>query len=117
MAVGYATLYGDMVGSFALLKDVYKTDVWRLARHMNEHTGREVIRVDDRAAAERRASRRPARRPVAAAVRGARPDPRGVRRARPVAEELEVQFDPAVVARTLALVDRAEAKRRQAAPG
>ena len=31
MAVGYATLYGDMVGGFALLKDVYKTDVFRLA--------------------------------------------------------------------------------------
>ena len=31
MAVGYATLYGDMVGGFALLKDVFKTDVFRLA--------------------------------------------------------------------------------------
>ena len=32
LAVGYATLYGDMVGGFALLKDVFKTDVFRLAR-------------------------------------------------------------------------------------
>ena len=31
MAVGYATLYGDMVGGYALLKDVFKTDVFRLA--------------------------------------------------------------------------------------
>ena len=31
MSVGYATLYGDMAGGFALLKDVYKTDVFRLA--------------------------------------------------------------------------------------
>ena len=35
MAVGYATLYGDMAGGFAPLKDVYKTLVYRLARHRN----------------------------------------------------------------------------------
>lgn len=35
MAVGYSTLYGDMVGGFALLKDVYKTTVYRLARYRN----------------------------------------------------------------------------------
>src|SRR6185503_14671812 len=35
MAVGYATLYGDMVGGFAPLKDVYKTLVYRLARYRN----------------------------------------------------------------------------------
>ena len=45
MAVGYATLYGDMVGGFALLKDVFKTDVFRLARHLNERAGRELIPV------------------------------------------------------------------------
>jgi NAD+ synthase (glutamine-hydrolysing) len=43
LSVGYATLYGDMAGGFALLKDVYKTDVWRLAKHLNERAGREVI--------------------------------------------------------------------------
>src|SRR4051812_23652550 len=43
LSVGYATLYGDMAGGFALLKDVYKTDVFRLAEHMNERAGREVI--------------------------------------------------------------------------
>ncbi len=43
MSVGYATLYGDMAGGFALLKDVYKTDVFRLARHLNERAGRELI--------------------------------------------------------------------------
>ena len=42
-SVGYATLYGDMAGGFALLKDVYKTDVFRLARHLNERAGRELI--------------------------------------------------------------------------
>jgi NAD+ synthase (glutamine-hydrolysing) len=37
MAVGYATLYGDMAGGFAPLKDVYKTQVFALARHINRH--------------------------------------------------------------------------------
>lgn len=35
MAVGYATLYGDMAGGFAVIKDVYKTLVWRLSRYRN----------------------------------------------------------------------------------
>ena len=43
LAVGYATLYGDMAGGFALLKDVFKTDVFRLAEHLNERAGRELI--------------------------------------------------------------------------
>ena len=43
LAVGYSTLYGDMVGGFALLKDVFKTDVYRLAEHLNDRAGREVI--------------------------------------------------------------------------
>jgi NAD+ synthase (glutamine-hydrolysing) len=38
MACGYATLYGDMAGGFALLKDVFKTDVYNLARHRNSIT-------------------------------------------------------------------------------
>lgn len=41
MAVGYATLYGDMAGGFAVLKDVYKTLVWKLARWRNRDS--EVI--------------------------------------------------------------------------
>jgi len=41
MAVGYATLYGDMAGGFALLKDVYKTEVFALSRWLNRE--REVI--------------------------------------------------------------------------
>jgi len=41
MAVGYATLYGDMAGGFAVLKDVYKTQVYALAKHLNRK--REVI--------------------------------------------------------------------------
>jgi NAD+ synthase/NAD+ synthase (glutamine-hydrolysing) len=37
MAVGYATLYGDMAGGFAVIKDLLKTGVYRLARHRNQH--------------------------------------------------------------------------------
>lgn len=42
-AVGYSTLYGDTAGAFALIKDVYKTDVWALARYVNHLKGCEVI--------------------------------------------------------------------------
>ena len=42
-ATGYATLYGDMVGGYALLKDVYKTDVYKIARYINKREGREII--------------------------------------------------------------------------
>ena len=43
IAVGYSTIYGDAAGGFAPIKDVFKTDVWRLARWRNESAGRELI--------------------------------------------------------------------------
>jgi NAD+ synthase (glutamine-hydrolysing) len=118
MAVGYATIYGDMVGGFAVLKDVFKTDVVRLARHLNERAGRELVPVStiERApSAELREDQRDDQSlppyevldPVLEAYVE-------LDRSR---EELETQFDPAVVERVLVLVDRAEYKRRQAAPG
>jgi NAD+ synthase (glutamine-hydrolysing) len=42
-AVGYTTLYGDMAGGFAVIKDVPKTLVYEVARHVNARAGREVI--------------------------------------------------------------------------
>ena len=45
LSVGYSTLYGDLAGGFALIKDVYKTDVFRLALYLNERAGRELIPV------------------------------------------------------------------------
>ncbi|MHC4521100.1 MAG: NAD+ synthase [Planctomycetota bacterium] len=45
-SVGYSTLYGDTAGGFAVIKDVPKTMVYELCRHMNEKAGREVIPVD-----------------------------------------------------------------------
>lgn len=43
MAVGYCTLYGDMSGGFAVIKDVYKTTIYELAHYCNEQAGCEVI--------------------------------------------------------------------------
>jgi NAD+ synthetase len=43
IATGYCTLYGDMTGGLAVLSDVYKTDVFRLAEHINRRSGREII--------------------------------------------------------------------------
>jgi NAD+ synthase (glutamine-hydrolysing) len=118
MAVGYATLYGDMAGGFALLKDVFKTDVFRLARHLNERAGKELIPVST------------IERPPTAELRAEQRDDQSLppyELLDPVLEayveldrsreELVAAFDPAVVERALGLVDRAEYKRRQAAPG
>jgi len=43
MSVGYATLYGDMAGGFAVIKDIFKTLVYRLVRWRNEREGRELV--------------------------------------------------------------------------
>ncbi|HSQ15735.1 MAG TPA: NAD+ synthase, partial [Candidatus Binatia bacterium] len=45
MSVGYATLYGDMAGGFAVIKDVFKTMVYRVSSRYNERRGRDVIPV------------------------------------------------------------------------
>ncbi|MEO8573891.1 MAG: NAD+ synthase [Pyrinomonadaceae bacterium] len=43
LAVGYCTLYGDTNGGLAVLGDVLKTEVWQIARHINQAAGREII--------------------------------------------------------------------------
>ena len=43
MSVGYATLYGDMAGGFAVIKDVFKTLVYDLVRDRNARAGRELV--------------------------------------------------------------------------
>jgi NAD+ synthase (glutamine-hydrolysing) len=119
LSVGYATLYGDMAGGFALLKDVYKTDVFRLARHLNEHAGRELIpqSIIDRApSAELRADQ---------LDEDSLPPYPELDRVLEAYVELDQSredltgdgFDPDVVDRALAMIDRAEYKRRQAPPG
>ena len=119
LSVGYATLYGDMAGGFALLKDVYKTDVFRLARHLNERAGRELIpaSIIDRApSAELRADQRD--------EDSLPPYSELDRVLEAYVEEDQSRedltsdgFDPDVVDRALAMIDRAEYKRRQAPPG
>ena len=55
LAVGYCTLYGDTNGGLAVLGDVLKTEVWQIARHMNESAGREIIQnkiIDKKPSAE-----------------------------------------------------------------
>jgi NAD+ synthase (glutamine-hydrolysing) len=119
LSVGYATLYGDMAGGFALLKDVFKTDVFRLARHLNGRAGKELIpqTVIDRApSAELRENQLdedslppyPALDQVLAAY---------VEEDRSAEELGHDGFDPDVVERAVAMIDRAEYKRRQAPPG
>ena len=119
LSVGYATLYGDMAGGFALLKDVFKTDVFRLARHLNERAGRELIpaTIIERApSAELRDDQldEDSLPPYAALDRVLEAYVEQDRSR----EELSADgFDPDVVERALALIDRAEYKRRQAPPG
>jgi NAD+ synthase (glutamine-hydrolysing) len=119
LSVGYATLYGDMAGGFALLKDVFKTDVFRLARHLNERAGRELIQatiIERAPSAELRANQLdqdslppyPELDRVLEAY---------VEEDRSREELSQDGFDPDVVERALALIDRAEYKRRQAPPG
>ncbi len=119
LSVGYATLYGDMAGGFALIKDVYKTDVFRLARHLNERAGRELIpaSIIERApSAELRADQLDADSlPPYAALDEVLEAYVELDRSR---EELAADgFDKDVVERAIALIDRAEYKRRQAPPG
>ena len=119
LSVGYATLYGDMAGGFALLKDVYKTDVWRLSRHLNERAGRELIPASI-------IERAPSAELAHGQVDQDSLPPYDV--LDPVLEayvELDLSkeelaargFDEETVARVVAMVDRAEYKRRQAPPG
>ncbi|HEU5362571.1 MAG TPA: NAD+ synthase [Gaiellaceae bacterium] len=119
LSVGYSTLYGDLAGGFALIKDVYKTDVFRLTRWLNERAGRELIpgSIIERApSAELRADQLDEDSlppyPKLDAVLEAFVE---LDRSR---EELGRDgFDPEVVERAIGMVDRAEYKRRQAPPG
>jgi NAD+ synthase (glutamine-hydrolysing) len=108
-----------MAGGFALLKDVYKTDVFRLARHLNERAGRELIpqsTIDRAPSAELRAEQRDDQ---------SLPPYAELDRVLEAYVELDLSreelsrngFDQETVERALALVDRAEYKRRQAPPG
>jgi NAD+ synthase (glutamine-hydrolysing) len=118
LSVGYSTLYGDMAGGFALLKDVFKTDVFRLTRYLNDRAASELIpqSIIDRApSAELRDNQLdedslPPYPALDQVLEAYVEDDRS-------RDELTDGFDPAVVDRAIALIDRAEYKRRQAPPG
>jgi NAD+ synthase (glutamine-hydrolysing) len=119
MSVGYATLYGDMAGGFAVIKDVPKTLVYELVRYRNERAGRELVpaSVLERAPS---AELRPGQRDedslppyeLLDKVLEAYVEGDAGRE-----EMVEAGLPGDVVDEVIALVDRAEYKRRQAPPG
>jgi NAD+ synthetase len=119
LAVGYCTLYGDMSGGLGVIADVPKTMVYRVARWLNESSGRAMIPE-----------------PILTKAPSAelRPDQtdqdslppydvlddilqRHIERHEPADEIIAAGFDPATVQRVLKMVRAAEFKRKQAAPG
>jgi len=123
VSVGYSTIYGDSVGGYAPLKDVPKTMVWELAKWRNTE-------------AERRGEKPPIPLASISKAPSAELSPgqvdqdslppyelldallaRYVGGAQSRAELVEAGFDPDVVDKVVGLVDRAEWKRRQFAPG
>jgi NAD+ synthase (glutamine-hydrolysing) len=123
VAVGYSTLYGDSAGGFAPIKDVPKTLVWELARWRNAYARdrgeTEPIPVNsiekppsaELAPGQQDSDSLPSYEELDAVVADY------VDRDLGMAELLERGHDPEVVARVLRLVDTAEFKRRQSAPG
>ncbi len=123
LAVGYSTLYGDAVGGFAPIKDIYKTDVWALSRYRNAlalERG-EVPPIPERSITkEPSAELRPDQKDS-----DSLPDyPLLDQVLRAYVDEdhgyealLAEGFDPELVRRTISLVDKAEYKRRQYPPG
>jgi NAD+ synthase (glutamine-hydrolysing) len=119
MAVGYATLYGDMAGGFAVIKDVPKTLVYALCRDRNERAGSIVIPesvIDKPPSAELRPDQvdtdsLPPYDVLDPIVEGYVEDDKSV-------ADLEAEgHDPELVRRVATMIDRNEYKRRQAAPG
>ena len=119
LATGYATLYGDMAGGFALLKDVPKTLVYDLSRWRNAQPGGPVIptsSIEKAPSAELRPDQTDQDSlppyPVLDAILE-----KYVEQDWSIDEIAAEGFDESVVRRVVALVDRSEYKRRQAAPG
>ncbi len=119
MATGYATLYGDMAGGYAVLKDVPKTLVFRLARWRNAHEGRALIPeavITKPPSAELKPDQLDQDTlppydvldPIIEAY---------VEDDRTIAEIVAAGFEEATVRRVVRMIDRNEYKRRQAPPG
>jgi NAD+ synthase (glutamine-hydrolysing) len=117
LAVGYATLYGDMVGGYAVLKDVFKTLVWRLAEWRNSQSPviPRVI-IDKPPSAELRPEQLDTDSLPAYDVLDTILEAY-IERDESVESLVERGLDRTVVAEVAQMVDRNEYKRRQAAPG
>ena len=123
LAVGYSTLYGDAVGGFAPIKDIYKTDVWALSRYRNALA---LERGETPPIPERSITKEPS-----AELRPDQKDSDSLpdyplldQVLRAYVDEdhgyealLSDGFDPELVRRVISLVDKAEYKRRQYPPG
>ncbi len=119
MSVGYATLYGDMAGGFAVLKDVYKTFVYELARWRNAQPGGPVI-PESTLTKPPSAELRPGQLDVESLPPYDVLDPilrAYVEEDRGFDEIVALGFAPDTVRRVMGMVDRSEYKRRQAPPG
>jgi NAD+ synthase (glutamine-hydrolysing) len=119
MAVGYSTLYGDLAGGFAPIKDVPKTLVYDLVRWRNGRPGTPPIpdSVVDKAPS---AELRPGQRDTDSLPPYDVLDPiieAYVEEDRSPEEIVAIGGEPGLVERVVALIDRAEYKRRQAPPG
>jgi NAD+ synthase (glutamine-hydrolysing) len=117
MGVGYATLYGDMAGGFAVIKDVPKTLVYDLARYRNSLAQVIPQRVLDKPPS---AELRPDQRDTDSLPPYDMLDPllhAYVEEDRELPEILAMGFDEATVKRVMTMVDRSEYKRRQSPPG
>ncbi|KQY24868.1 NAD+ synthetase [Cellulomonas sp. Root485] len=127
LAVGYSTIYGDAVGGFGPIKDIDKSRVWALARWRNNAALDGVFGPDELPPIPESSITKP----PSAELRPGQVDQDSlppyeildevldayVENAEGRAELLARGFDPAVVDKVLALVDRAEWKRRQYPPG
>jgi NAD+ synthase (glutamine-hydrolysing) len=123
LAVGYSTLYGDAVGGYAPIKDIYKTDVWALARWRNEQaiSRGEVAPIPVRSIEkEPSAELRPDQKDSDSLPEYELLDQlltRYVDADQGSASLIAAGFDSALVMRVIGLVDKAEYKRRQYPPG
>ena len=119
MAVGYFTIYGDSAGGYAVIKDVFKTQVFALSRRINERAGREIIPetvLTKPPSAELRPDQRddqslPPYEELDPILRHYIDDDMGVN------DIIAKGFNESVVHRIARLVDINEYKRRQCAPG
>jgi NAD+ synthase (glutamine-hydrolysing) len=118
-ATGYTTLYGDMAGGFAVIKDVPKTLVYQLAKYRNSTSGREILPLSI-INKEPSAELRPEQKDIDSLPPYDLLDPvltAYVEEDRSVEQIIGAGFEEAMVKKAAQLVDTSEYKRRQAPPG